>query len=298
MMLYHYCSLETFKSIIENKTLRLSNVLKSNDSEEFKYFDNVFKNALKNVKIGVKKRKYFENEWIKRKAEFMPLVLCLSSKNDQLSQWRGYADDGRGIALGFDFEKYKINENIPFKIYSSFDELLDHDVNDDILAEYSEKYFMADVRYGKNVELRRIVEHILYEINDIKNKWEKVSNEELNKTPYLTELPLREAEQWSKLLRCSIVLKKNDFIEENESRVVVLTEHVSTAFENEIEVKSFLRNNQFVTCWDMKFSPTCLRNIVLGSKCNIVVDDRDLKIFLAQHGFAHVTVESSRLSYR
>lgn len=28
-------------------------------------------------------------------------VICLSEEGDLLSQWRGYADDGRGMCLGF-----------------------------------------------------------------------------------------------------------------------------------------------------------------------------------------------------
>ena len=35
--IYHYCSLETFNSIITNKTLRLSDITKSNDSKELIY---------------------------------------------------------------------------------------------------------------------------------------------------------------------------------------------------------------------------------------------------------------------
>ena len=41
MILYHYCSLETMQMIIENKELWLSNVLKSNDKNEFKDIDEI-----------------------------------------------------------------------------------------------------------------------------------------------------------------------------------------------------------------------------------------------------------------
>ena len=34
---YHYCSLETFFAIFSNSTIRLSNISKSNDSEEITY---------------------------------------------------------------------------------------------------------------------------------------------------------------------------------------------------------------------------------------------------------------------
>jgi len=42
-VIYHYCSLETFKAIIEDKTLRLSDITRSNDSEETRYIVNIIK---------------------------------------------------------------------------------------------------------------------------------------------------------------------------------------------------------------------------------------------------------------
>lgn len=36
-IVYHYCSLDTFYKIISNATIRLSNVIKTNDREEMVY---------------------------------------------------------------------------------------------------------------------------------------------------------------------------------------------------------------------------------------------------------------------
>jgi hypothetical protein len=33
---------------------------------------------------------------------FFAVGFCLSEDGDLLSQWRGYADDGRGVAIGFE----------------------------------------------------------------------------------------------------------------------------------------------------------------------------------------------------
>ena len=35
MIVYHYCSLESLNSILKNRSLRLTNILKSNDSKGF-----------------------------------------------------------------------------------------------------------------------------------------------------------------------------------------------------------------------------------------------------------------------
>lgn len=36
------------------------------------------------------------------------LGLCLSSEGDMLSQWRGYADDGHGVSIGFDTQRLRV----------------------------------------------------------------------------------------------------------------------------------------------------------------------------------------------
>lgn len=49
MIVYHYCSLESLNSILKNRSLRLTNILKSNDSMEIswicRYYDAEFKRA-------------------------------------------------------------------------------------------------------------------------------------------------------------------------------------------------------------------------------------------------------------
>ena len=37
-------------------------------------------------------------------------AVCLSERADQLSQWRAYGDDGRGVALGFDLSTFAQRE--------------------------------------------------------------------------------------------------------------------------------------------------------------------------------------------
>ena len=52
MIVYHYCSLESLNSILKNRSLRLTNILKSNDSMEIswicRYYDAEFKRAYEN----------------------------------------------------------------------------------------------------------------------------------------------------------------------------------------------------------------------------------------------------------
>ena len=43
MFIYHYCTSETLKAILEYRTLRLSDIKKSNDSKEINYLFEQYK---------------------------------------------------------------------------------------------------------------------------------------------------------------------------------------------------------------------------------------------------------------
>lgn len=113
-IVYHYCSLEAFKSIIENECLWLCDVEKSNDYGERIYFEEIMLEQietsikyLKRKKDAQKKRALQALQLVKEalypsKTERAPVYSCSFSYNgDQLSQWRGYADNGYGVAIGF-----------------------------------------------------------------------------------------------------------------------------------------------------------------------------------------------------
>ena len=106
-----------FSSPVNNRSLRLTNILKSNDSMEIswicRYYDAEFKRAYENAsdlfrsKISSERLmgyvKLFTDEFFNENhADFRYYVTCFSYQNDLLSQWRGYADpaDLHGI-IGF-----------------------------------------------------------------------------------------------------------------------------------------------------------------------------------------------------
>jgi len=42
-----------------------------------------------------------------------PYISCFSLDSDSLSQWRAYADDGKGVAIGFNEECFGVKKWIP-----------------------------------------------------------------------------------------------------------------------------------------------------------------------------------------
>lgn len=121
-ILYHYASMEKAISILKYKNFRLSDITKSNDVNEMsicfpRLFDEMInsydaydgfsyeftykeKDGREGFGILVKElRERIEKEF--EDGTISTFVICLSEEGDLLSQWRGYADDGRGMCLGF-----------------------------------------------------------------------------------------------------------------------------------------------------------------------------------------------------
>mgnify|MGYP002524507025 CR=1 FL=1 len=106
-LVYHYCSTEVFLKILSGRKLRISDIRRSNDSEEIKF---LFEKYLEEKKaegekayLAVKGCDFIFREALKQETVF---ALSFSDKRDLLSQWRGYAPDG-GVAIGFDRNELK-----------------------------------------------------------------------------------------------------------------------------------------------------------------------------------------------
>lgn len=99
--LYHYCSIPVFHSIITNQEIWLSSLLSSNDSMEGKIAHQIVNELCAKHSLNSDSLAVLQDALEFSQTHADCLGFCLSEKQDQLSQWRGYADDGRGFAIGF-----------------------------------------------------------------------------------------------------------------------------------------------------------------------------------------------------
>ena len=106
--IYHYCGVDGFLGIVKNKELRLTHCRFMNDYAEHigmltqahEHLQGLtlhgpqeeFRNALQHL-LGL--------------VQQSPYLACFSSKGDLLSQWRAYANDGTGFAIGFSKDAIK-----------------------------------------------------------------------------------------------------------------------------------------------------------------------------------------------
>ena len=154
---FHYCSINTMEKILMGKSIRLSEITKSNDykemrwlreeimpeviKEEFKKrpFEISFKRmretsscqgveaVAKLIDFCTEVKEASQNEGTVKLFKTITLASCFSEKEDMLSQWRGYADDGCGVSIGVDrscleaFQQTDLRSPLNFKsvIYDS-----------------------------------------------------------------------------------------------------------------------------------------------------------------------------------
>ncbi len=110
-VLYHYCSVESLYNILKSKVLWLTNIRYMNDSKEISWLYELAKQVIQRMAKSLhseNERKLFQmlmdhcdNLFLDE--TFFPHVhcSCFSKNGDSLGQWRAYASDGKGVAIGF-----------------------------------------------------------------------------------------------------------------------------------------------------------------------------------------------------
>jgi hypothetical protein len=113
-LVYHYCSLEAFYSIIATKSFWLFSLDSSNDLEEMTGAEKVIDNVLKEEK--------YKNMNKPKELTYEFYSFCCTRKKDNTSHFNEYADGGKGVCLGIDttvFEKY-LKETLPLNLYGDY----------------------------------------------------------------------------------------------------------------------------------------------------------------------------------
>ena len=107
--IYHYTDDRGLEGIIKCGTLWFTDIFDLNDPSELKHgialaIDVLMEETKRKEHLKTFAQTFSNrfSESIERTANYF--VCCFSKNGDELGQWRAYADDGRGYALGFDAE--------------------------------------------------------------------------------------------------------------------------------------------------------------------------------------------------
>jgi hypothetical protein len=100
-VLYHYCSTAAFHAIAETRSIRLSSLTLANDTMEGRIVASAVTRLAKQDSLDARATERLLNFMAAFEEVFHGLGFCLSEEGDLLSQWRGYAADATGVAIGF-----------------------------------------------------------------------------------------------------------------------------------------------------------------------------------------------------
>lgn len=204
-LIYYYCSMETFFSIITSKTIWLRNLLEMNDpSELLLHKVNIVDHIINRYKNNLFEFKYIDKENKEALIAYLSstffqftsginginnnffFALCMSSEEDSLGQWRAYADNGKGVCLGFN--KHTIKNYIKDK----------------------SNLQLQEIEYFDDIDA--IIDKICYSmLDEIKEIYRSKDEKQLKEYPY--NILSHCMQNWSKYKTC-------DYSMEKETRLV------------------------------------------------------------------------------
>lgn len=278
-ILYHYCDVSTFMKIVESKELWLSNAIKMNDSLETVWINHIIEKALQSVEKP--KYKEFIEQFIMHynanQSSVRPYIFCLSADGDMLSQWRGYADDGRGIAIGFSTKQLNIEMKLPYT-----------GVNTNLSTG------LFPCIYDENIQKELV--------NTSIKKGIAIYDKDPQNPQNLGTSLIETAPQ---LRMFSFVFKNSSFAEEMEWRIIhtpmiLAKENDFTYWGSNSEV--FFRNkgNDIVSYFKYAlksiFNTDLIPEIILGPKNSIEQDD--FRLYLQGNNLCKTVVKNSKSTYR
>ncbi|SKB45691.1 Protein of unknown function [Lachnospiraceae bacterium] len=302
MQIYHYCSLETLNAILKHKTLRLTNILNSNDSAEIawitRYLDAAFAKCYREASDQLRKYispitlegfvRLFTDEFFNdRYSVYRFYVTCFSDGGDVLSQWRGYADDGKGVSIGFDADMLK-------KICSVK------------TPEGRKQVSLHHIIYSEDAQKKKADKLIAALFSQLEKLFADVTTEQ-EALEYNDEVLEVFENTFLTLFQNSVYMKNPFFHEEREIRMCyfVLKNHMAKenlplAFDTRLfNYNYYVKENQLVSYVDFDFS-SCIdkiiRELVIGPKC--ITNIESMNYYLHTFGITDCTIRKSAGTYR
>jgi len=116
-VIYHYCDANALLSILEHKTLRFTHAAYLNDTLEIRHGVTICKQLLEERRMRNPPDQVLEYaiEYLANAERWQYYVCCFSESKDKLSQWRAYANDGDGFAIGFHARDFNVSNDGPFE---------------------------------------------------------------------------------------------------------------------------------------------------------------------------------------
>ena len=308
-IVYHYCNMDTFNKIISNKELWLTDITKSNDSIKIFWIKDSIKNIFieeydksflnkilfKNTVIEVFDT-YLNDFFDDNNMPYYFFVCCFSEEGDLLSQWRGYADDGKGIAIGFDAH-----------ILSKAGKLMKHDsISSNTIENGKIIYDQKEQQNIISALVRGMISNLISLIK--KNNPNNLKINNFMKIPEIrSDFMKIMNEYFLCFFKISVFMKNPFFLEENEWRICHCNsgEPIKKGFKiaetNGFEIsqrKFYFSESNIKSRVELRFNKVkeqLIREVVLGPKC--VADTKEIEAYLLSNEIK-CEVKKSKGTYR
>ncbi len=113
---YHYCSVDAARCILSRRVLWMTHISYLNDAAELTYAVDSMRQMLLAIRPDATNDCMIQR-LIRRLGDLTAAthyVASFSASGDKLSQWRSYASDGTGVAIGFSLPEWTVNDDGPF----------------------------------------------------------------------------------------------------------------------------------------------------------------------------------------
>lgn len=278
---YHYCSFETFHAICESRCIRFSDVEMLNDLEERSYGRAILQEgaaALTELKSTVPELSgldagfFFAFSTVEKAAKLSlhPFTASFSRKPDVLSQWRAYADDGRGFCVGFSGKALK---NLPASLYH---------------VEYD--------RHSQITKSRDSLGALFMAYNDKaeENLFEAMVGSSIGSLLSFKNPKFAEEDEIRSVHLVSI---------ENDGSGFQFVDKGGNSITGEVDgekIKYRIAQGKFVAYFDLpferNFAGLVMKEVWIGPKNT--QNDRNLNLYLNAMGYREVTIWQSEVPYR
>lgn len=316
MLLYHYCDNKKMANIISSHTLRMSDITKSNDYEEIQLFYPYIMTAIENKYksdpfaleykgerdfVAIKKLLQKTHKLINydfEMGEMTSFVVCFCEEGDVLSQWRGYADGGKGGAIGFSLEELR-------EYCNSYE---------NIISLVKVKYIsQEELNAIIEVKAKEVLEELQKEIGWLTDKFSAL----IDTDEYEMLLLERMRHIIKRVLVSSLEYKNKAFSEEKEWRIFFeegITKNPEWIFEDKDEkimkyhpIISRLKNkiefnvtdNDWISYYPInlfELSDNPVKEVILGPKNNIL--KRDFELYAGKNKMKNIAFKLSKISFR
>jgi Protein of unknown function (DUF2971) len=276
-LVYHYTTVAATIQILERRQLWLCSAATMNDSTEGVWLEDRLMERETELSLqrgaprSVAEAERWRALWLEafRLGAPQAYLACFSAEGDMLSQWRAYAADGEGVAIGFDPNEGKM----PVRPGSPTSH-----VNPTMSCT------MSQVVYG--------TEAVLAELTELLDSAIQAEMETAESVELTTRLA---AARW--------LTKNPAFTEEREWRIVNLPMQFDGDLGGGQTALSMIGTRRYrspgarlISYFELPFDPQAVRELVLGPRS--AIHDHELELLLRDSGLAHVTVRRSSATYR